>query len=126
MSEEMRIGKQMPVVVLALSVGLSAALTQGCASFSAGSGREAVRVVLLPGGAFRLEGRTVRLRDLPQGLRSLGANSGTSIIVSVPPQTPATTISRVTSELASFGFPRIVFMKPRRAKASTTAASGRK
>ncbi len=62
--------------------------------------------------------RSVPLAELPAALKAEGATSRTEIAVSVPADASQTAMAAIGSKLATAGFRRIVFMRPRHASAS--------
>lgn len=96
---------------IALIVAAGFAL-QGCMS-AFGPAPEEMTLNLLSEGTITVKGFPVALTELPRKLKALGAAEGTEIIIMLPEQYSPKTCSDITSTLASAGFKRILFSKPR-------------
>jgi len=70
-------------------------------------------------GVVRLNNKPLLLKTLPEKLRSIGATPRTQIMVSVPSGASYRTIVDVTEALASSGYTRVVFTKPKQASSGT-------
>jgi len=100
-------------------VALLAAVTLiGAACFAPGAGSlRSVELALASGDACTLNGRIVSFRDLPRALKAAGAGRRTVINVKIPSDVPAEALRSLTSRLASAGYSRVVFARPRRTAA---------
>jgi biopolymer transport protein ExbD len=101
--------------VLVLMVILASAGAIGCDPTSEPAGDRAIQVTVLPEGSLLVEGRKMTVRELPDRLKSMRIPSKTPIKVEVEENTPMATISEITRSLASAGYGKIVFTRPKRA-----------
>jgi hypothetical protein len=77
------------------------------------------RVMVLPDGNVSVDGRIASVEDLPGRLRSAGFDKAASIRVGIPGTPSQTLLARVSSVLASNGYLRVIFVKPRAARVVT-------
>lgn len=111
----MKIQPAMRIVSSIVAMTLVASLLSGCGSTSRKV--ELVNVVLESPQSATVEGRPVRLDELSALLRNMGATPQTQIKISVPQEASTAALKQVSARLASGGFRRVVFAKPRRAAA---------
>ena len=93
-----------------------AATVVGCAT-SAANRPKTVTIEVAPDGAVMLDGQKVLLNQLPRKLKRKGATRETGIVVNIPEQAHYTTLKSVTETLATAGYARVMFAKPRHASA---------
>lgn len=94
-----------------------AALVAGCATTP--DGRVDIRIE--PDGSVNVEGRQVALDDLAASVKRTGAKVDTVIEVTVPDDVKSDVLMGVTRPLATAGYKRVVFRKPKQAKATAGA-----
>lgn len=92
-------------------------LLAGCATANKG-GVESVDIAVSSTGFCTLNGRVVRFEELPRKVQDAGAGRRTVIRIAIPESTSAETIRMLSSRLASAGYSRLIFSKPKRADAS--------
>ena len=92
-------------------------LCAGCVAPNRDSNRT-FELSLSPSGTCSFNRRVLRIDDLPRALKSAGAGKGSIIRVNIPDNIPTQTLRALTSRLASAGYSRVVFSKPRRAAVS--------
>lgn len=109
----------LPCLLLVMMLGLT-----GCATTktSAGDGADGVILTLTPSGAILLEGKASDLDHLARRLRSSGATPDTPITIDIAAETPLATVSSIASRLASAGYRKILFRRPKHAAASSQSA----
>ena len=118
-------------MVIAL-VFIIACSGSGCATVmsSSGEGLDTIKLTLTAAGTLLLDGKAVPPERLPARLKSQGATPDTAISIDIPADTPPVQLTSLTSRLATAGFRKIVFKRPRHAAASvlqptTPASAGR-
>ncbi|NQT93776.1 MAG: hypothetical protein HQ559_13535 [Lentisphaerae bacterium] len=104
---------------IAAMILILAAVAVSCQMGAGKVGNERMRVTLSGDGTITLEGRTVSLERLPAKLKSAGAGPQTAIEIAVGANTPHSRMTEITRALASAGLSRIMFLRPRKADAST-------
>jgi biopolymer transport protein ExbD len=72
---------------------------------------------LTPDGNVVVNGQSVEPTKVPSVLKTMGANAGTSIRVSIPESTTRTAMAKLTGSLSSAGFRKILFVKPQKTEA---------
>ncbi len=92
----------------------------GCASPRAATANDA-QVRLTDDGRIYVGKTYTGLTKLTAQLKALGVKSETRIKVEIPHNTSSNAIIAIGRELASSGYPRFVFSKPRRASAEKGA-----
>jgi len=70
-------------------------------------------------GRITLRGRDVQLKELATKLRKRGCTSKTTITVEIPADATVNFIQAMTKQLASGGFRRVIFARPKKAIATT-------
>ncbi len=76
-------------------------------------------------GSVHVGGKTCRMEDIPDRLKSAGFSSDTMIRISVPENVKAETYSRVSSLLLSGGYPQSLFVKPLQKESFSKDADGK-
>jgi len=66
-----------------------------------------------PDGAISVDGKPVRVEDLPKGLHSAGFARTSLVHIGIPEELPPATLTKVSSVLASNGYQSVLFVKPR-------------
>lgn len=110
--------KQCIIVTLVL---LLAGASLSCRIGTGSIGSERLRVTLSADGVITLRGRPVPLERLPAKLKSAGAGPQTSIDIAVAASTPQIRMAEITRVLASAGYSRIMFVRPRKTGVGTKA-----
>ena len=100
----------------ALMVLLAVGAT-GCRSAPSEQKAAQMRLSLDPKGGIVIRNRTVQLQDLPAELRRAGAGPGTTIVISIPQETPKETATNIIKTLWAAGFNRVLLTKPRQVSA---------
>lgn len=95
-------------------VCLLAALAAGCLTRSTSG---VVDVVLDENKTLRVEGKPVAFDRLARAVRSAGATPETRIQVSLPADVQESDVRRIVRALATGGYPKVIFIKPRQAEA---------
>jgi hypothetical protein len=103
-------------LALAVCVGVAGGLA-GCGTPGGDGSLDSVQVRVSPGGAVSVNGKTVALVHLTDRLASLGATPRTRITVMIPRDESASAIESIAGRLASAGYRKVVFTRPRRADA---------
>lgn len=98
---------------VAICVLLLALATAGCGMTGNNLSNNTIHVSVSQGGDITVNGKTTELSQLAGKLKSLGATADTCIKVSVPKETPTSTMSEITRNLASAGFRKIIFTRPK-------------
>ena len=83
------------------------------------SPRTSLDIAVAPDGVVSLENERVAMRQLPKKLKSAGANRQTAVYVTVPEHASPELMREITETLATAGYARVVFTKPRRVEAGT-------
>jgi len=97
-------------------VSLAAA---GCGTAAGRIPGNAVEVRMQGRGLLAVAGETLPPSRLPRKLKAMGAGRDTTIRILVGEQTPRSSMAAIARELASAGFPKILFTRPRRASSSS-------
>ena len=101
-------------ICVLFAVALLTAFLTGCLTGRSVGAWETIYVRLQPSGSLTLEGKTMDVAGLAKRLKSMGATDQTCIEISIPEGTPTATLTAVTQTLASSGYRKILFVKPRR------------
>ena len=99
---------------------LAVLLLSGCATQRepAGGDYDTIRLSMLSSGSIMLDGIPVLPQQLGRKLKRMGATPSTCIKIAVPDNAPKAALSELTVQLATAGFRRILFVRPRHADAS--------
>ena len=89
-------------------------LFSGCASQSL----DELTITLSERGVMSIAGKPMRLVDLPERMRRLGATPKTGVRIETPPGVSMRTLKTITTTLASKGYTRLIFTPPERASAT--------
>lgn len=76
-----------------------------------------IEVGYVSGTELTVDSQSVPLAKLPEALRAQGATAQTEIAVGVPADAPQGVVAAIGGKLASAGFRKIVFTRPRQATA---------
>ncbi len=95
-------------------MGIVLLLNGGCASAQINRSPSAM-VHLREDGRFAVGDRTVPLQELAAQLKKNGVKSSVQITVEIPEDTSAAALSLIGRQLASNGYRRFIFNKPRKA-----------
>jgi hypothetical protein len=79
------------------------------------------RILIHPDGALSIDGRIVTVEQMPARLRSAGFEKSATLRIGIPETPSPAVLTKVSSVLASSGYQRIVFVKPRAARVSANA-----
>jgi hypothetical protein len=102
-----------------LAAALAGASLSGCGTLGADRPGD-VRIAVSPGGRITVMDSPVELSRLGARLESRGIGKQARILVSVPPGAGAVLMEEITRQLASAGYTRFVFVRPRRQISVTT------
>lgn len=105
-------------VVMAIGV---MATVSGCVSTPAPETGE-IHLTMTSVGTVLIDGKTVARSELPRLLKASGAEAGTPIVVAIPAKTPMTAVTALASQLASAGYRRVAFTRPRHVEAKADLA----
>jgi hypothetical protein len=86
-------------------------LCSGCAT--AGASKSSVEIHVSDNGLVTVDERIVALDDLPGRLKQMGAGRNTMVRVNVGRKPNRRVLASISSTLASNGFSRFIFLKPR-------------
>ncbi len=100
------------------------ASTGGCVSTTPDRA-DGIHLTLTSVGTLMLDGKVVERSALPGALKSCGASPSTPIIVAIPANTSMKVVSALTSQLASAGYTRVAFTRPRHADAGPSSPAKR-
>ena len=100
------------ISAIGLAVALLAGGTAGCQTASPSRDGER-RVMVHPDGSVSVDGRVTKIEDMPGRLRSAGFEESASVYIGIPEQPSTAILTKVSSVLASSGYQRVVFVKPR-------------
>jgi biopolymer transport protein ExbD len=106
-----------PCLMLALAISVA-----GCATPPSSAGKptdEAIVLTLTQEGTLLLNGKATALEHLAKRLRAAGATAETSLTINIPAETPLSSLSTITSRLASAGYRKILFKRPKHTAVST-------
>jgi len=73
-----------------------------------------VEIRLLPGNQVAMAGKVVPLASVPAALKRAGATPQTAIVVQAPATLPPAEFKRLSGILASRGFRKVMFTRPRK------------
>lgn len=100
-----------------LSVGCCLLLASRLAGCLTPGASGVVDVVLDENKTLRVQGKPVAYDRLARAVRAAGATRDTRIRVALPPDALETDIQRIARALATGGYPKVVFTKPRQPEA---------
>ncbi len=102
-------------------IGMVLMLCGGCASTQLSRAASSNTVELRENGRFLVEKETVPLQELAAQLKKIGVKPSQQIIVEIPENTSPAMLSVIGQQLASNGYRRFIFSKPRKAVAKKGA-----
>lgn len=113
---EDRMRYKIPCLILAITLGAS-----GCATTPSPATRDSggVELTLTSSGNILTGGKETDLDHLSRQLHRIGATLDTPITINIPTDTPLTSVSAITGRLASAGYRKILFKRPKHAAIST-------
>lgn len=94
----------------------AAAIGVGGCKTTRDGGAPVVQVTMTGDDLFQAGGRTAKLADLPALLKKSGAGPRSEIIVVVTETAPKGAMSAIGGKLASAGYRKVMFRKPRHAE----------
>ena len=106
--------QQLALVGLCLQLGAG-----GCALPGSGTPPAKINLRMTPTGELFVGEKPVLLEKLPQTLRAQGAAHATAVYIEVPDGVSPSDIRAITSTLATKGYSRLIFTKPRKTSATT-------
>ncbi len=65
---------------------------------------------------FMIDGKTYPMEQLARRLKSAGAKADSEIRVQIPKDTPAATLTKLSTVLMQAGYVKFIFVKPRHAE----------
>jgi hypothetical protein len=115
---EDRMRYKIPCLIFAGMLGLTGT---GCRTTPSPGSQDpgAIELTLTSSGSILTAGKLTDLDHLARQLHRAGATLDTPITINIPADTPFASVSTITSRLASAGYRRILFKRPKRADAST-------
>ena len=98
----------------------------GCVSSTVEStgGGHSLTLTLNSDGTLTVGGRTVSQDRLVSAVKAAGATRNTSILVSIPANTPPSAIAPIDSKLRTAGYTRILYRGPKHAEAGPAGPAG--
>jgi len=75
------------------------------------------KLTLSDEGVLLVNDVRVKLPDLPKKLKSLGVKPDTVLVIAVPQDASTSTLTTISKELATKGYKRFTFIRPRKAVA---------
>jgi biopolymer transport protein ExbD len=105
-----------PCLMLALAISMT-----GCATTPAVSDHssDSIALTLTASGTILLNGRETPPDRLAKRLRSAGATLDTPISIDIAADTPLASVSEITRRLASAGYRKILFKRPKHTAVSS-------
>jgi hypothetical protein len=82
-----------------------------------------VHAQVLSGNRIAMDGREVGIPLFPAMLKSHKVPLTATLHIAVPADTPSSVLADITTRLTSVGYRKILFTRPRQAKASVSAVS---
>lgn len=116
--------KQLVLPVLMLSLLVPSAWAQGALPKPAPEVKP-FNITLLDNGMFQVGDATVKLGQLTDKLKSLRIPANAPIRIALTGDAPETTLRAIGGKLASNGYRRFMFVKPRHAESFTDSKTGR-
>lgn len=101
-------------LLLSATLAVGSACLCGCVSTPA-TGSGPVHLAMAANGMVVLDGKSIARRNLPHALKSQGISPDTPIVIAIPDSMPMTEVTALTRQLASAGFQRVAFTRPRHA-----------
>ena len=97
----------------------------GCATTANSAAKQAdtYELRLSPSGTLQFDGKETPVDHLVKQLRSAGATPDSSIVIDIPADTPLSRVTAITGQLASAGYRKIIFKRPRHTEVSVKSAA---
>jgi hypothetical protein len=102
-------------------LGVGLALAGGCVSTPISDGMD-LRLAMTPSGMVMLEDQSYGPGTLPAALKSRRVATDTPIFVAIPAEAPMDMVKDLSRRLASAGYRRVLFTRPKHADAGLAPA----
>jgi biopolymer transport protein ExbD len=107
---------------MALLVSIIVLGMSGCGTTRDQSDKLVIHITLSSSGTLEIDGKKTSTAELARKVKSMGATPRSRIEIAVPSDTSASAMADIARALATGGYRRVIFIKPRQFNVTTTNA----